>query len=145
MKLTKRMRTATNTGTRHVLTEPADYPCEMTRYANPSVQRMLWGKAAGRCEFAGEQFLGIFRSLKNRTISVRSPLTTPSAAVALVATKAFRRRSSTIWITFFSYVTSATRKSTRTRTVVATPYPYFRRGRRNTSDASSWSPASIRE
>src|SRR3954447_10123899 len=27
--------------------------CEVTRYTPESVQFMLWGKAAGRCEFAG--------------------------------------------------------------------------------------------
>ena len=28
-------------------------PKEVTRYISDSVQKMLWGKAAGRCEFTG--------------------------------------------------------------------------------------------
>lgn len=30
-----------------------DEPQEVTRYISPTVQAILWGKAAGRCEFAG--------------------------------------------------------------------------------------------
>lgn len=32
---------------------PADSALEMTRHVSHEVQRMLWGKAAARCEFAG--------------------------------------------------------------------------------------------
>jgi|SRR5271157_3331109 len=53
MSLTKRSRQAKDTGPRSAKTETAGSPREMTRHIQNAVQRMLWGKAAGRCEFNG--------------------------------------------------------------------------------------------
>ena len=53
MTLTRRIPRAKDSATRCPPIEAAKFPGEVTRHIRGDVQNMLWGKAAGRCEFNG--------------------------------------------------------------------------------------------